>query len=175
MSQKPFMWNDNNPVEYQDPSGYETQCDGCQGLPPPNAAPMPAQKEPANTMGYTKLEVVIGGGAVSITRLDNGHLYVGGGAGSAEPSASLSRGKVYPNKGKTADDVAVGWSGGGGGGAIFGVEVWGNQSGIASGLTLTTPGGAGAGTDARLVGGYTQSPNSAQPGSKKQHTPTKPN
>jgi RHS repeat-associated protein len=26
MSQKPFMWNNNNPVEWQDPTGYETAC-----------------------------------------------------------------------------------------------------------------------------------------------------
>ena len=26
MSQKPYMWNDNNPTEYQDPSGYCPEC-----------------------------------------------------------------------------------------------------------------------------------------------------
>ena len=32
MSQKPFMWNDNNPIEYEDPSGYCPQCAGAAAV-----------------------------------------------------------------------------------------------------------------------------------------------
>ena len=31
MSQKPYMWNGNNPVQYSDPSGYEANGPGLQG------------------------------------------------------------------------------------------------------------------------------------------------
>jgi RHS repeat-associated protein len=54
MSQKPFMWNNNNPLAYEDPSGYEGSCAGCQGMDP-FSNPIPP-----NIDAYAKAEVHLG-------------------------------------------------------------------------------------------------------------------
>lgn len=128
--------------------------------------PQPPPKPlPANAEHYTKLEFTGFGGAISITHTSSGHLYVSGGASTLEPSASLMHGTIFPKKGKTADNVVQGWSGGGSGGVLFGAEVWGNSSGTAVGIGLTTPGGAGSATFGKPVG----RPTAAAPAHKKPH------
>ena len=71
------------------------------------------------------MEVSGFGAALGVMKLDNGHVYgLAGLAAPFEPTASFGRGKIYPNKGRTADDVAKGLTGSAGGGFIFGTQVW---------------------------------------------------
>ncbi len=141
MSQKPYMWNNNNAMAYSDPSGYEGNCPGCQGL-----GAQPEEKMPANAEHYVKLEATTGFGAVSLTLTSSGHAYISGGAGAPEPSVSVMAGTIVRNAGKTADDVVSGWSGGASFGAGVGFEAWGNASGSAVGVGVTTPWAGGTAT-----------------------------
>jgi hypothetical protein len=148
MSLKPFVYNNNNPIAFEDPSGYEGSGVGLQGLTPPGVNPMPEVTPDAT---YVKIEAVGFGGAAAITRLSNGHWYVAGGASASTPGASLMFGGIYTNKGQTPDDVAAKWSGAGGGGFIVGAEAGGNESGAFIGVGLTTPGGGGTMTYGRII------------------------
>lgn len=53
-SQKPFMWNDNNPVSYSDPSGYEA---ACVSVAQPCISPEAADKIGAGLFNLYKLAI----------------------------------------------------------------------------------------------------------------------
>ncbi|MGB8910406.1 MAG: hypothetical protein WCC84_16810 [Candidatus Cybelea sp.] len=145
MSQKPFMWNDNNPIEYEDPAGFEgySPLGGTLGVPP---APPP----PPDPNSYHQLELTFGLGAVSLTGVSNTVVFsIGFGVGASPQSgnlqlngfgAALFSGDVHPNSGKTPLDVVTGESEGESGGYFFGVQDFGNKNGWVGGSGLTTPG-----------------------------------
>lgn len=149
MSQKPFMWNRNNPLEYLDPSGYEGSCAGCQGMP---VGGQNNQPQCDNCALYIKGEVSISvgpfSGGFSFTATSRGHAFrspsFSGGRGGANflhpllgGNVTVSAGVIIPHKGKTDADVMGGLSYGGGAAAEVGGEGGGNVNGGYGGIVLS--------------------------------------
>ena len=102
MSQKPFMWNGNNPVEYEDPSGY---CDG--------AACIDANGGGTTNTIFVKAEVSAGPLSFSATLTlgpSGPHLYVGHGAGFTVSQKTFSSARALA---KVASGIAAGSGGNG--------------------------------------------------------------
>jgi RHS repeat-associated protein len=171
MSQHPYMWNDNNPVQYSDPSGYESADISLMNVP---QAPI----APANTDIVVKVEVSasigILSGNISISALTAPGLYVAGG-GSIGPSKTPISVPVGGSKlgfggaaligvatakpGQTTSKVmttgSTGWNAGWG----VGVEHTSNSSGTFNGFGWMTPQAGGVGSyGVQLLGGPGQSP-----------------
>jgi RHS repeat-associated protein len=140
MSQHPYMWNNNNPVQYSDPSGYVVSGLALEAL------------LPSNSDIYVKVEVNAGPFHASMTFTGKSGFFVSGGAAASKSAAtSLASGKfkvgasamagvIVPKPGKKSGDVVKGASVGASGGDVLGAEAWGNANGSAAGVGLTTPG-----------------------------------
>ena len=174
LSQKPFMWNNNNPVQWSDPSGYEGCEPGTCGIDPIHP-PQP----PANAETYGKLEGHIGPASVSITVTERSGAFLSLGAtgnlktvvgnlvnltkGRLSAGASLTGGVCLPSAGKSCGDVLKEGSGGMslsvGEGINATVEGQRNGSGflVGGGISLGPPGlNASGGYGVRVTDGAKQ-------------------
>jgi RHS repeat-associated protein len=93
MSQHPYMWNDNNPVQYSDPSGYEGWAPGTMG----NIAP--TDSKPCGCGGYVKVEANYGPVHIEV------HATTSGVSGSFSTTKSLGGGKN--SSGKLGGSIAI--------------------------------------------------------------------
>ncbi|MHB8181827.1 MAG: RHS repeat-associated core domain-containing protein, partial [Acidithiobacillus ferrivorans] len=169
-TQKSYMWNNNNPISYSDPSGYEGSCDGCQGMPVPG---IPVPQGARNLDVYVQVEgsfliVMLSG---TVTGRNGAFWSIGDGVNGSKitpqvllqalknPAAlerllgfSVDVGIVIPNKGKNAGNVVGGWTTSFGVGDFIGIQVIRNHSGKAIGIGFTTPGGGVSRTYGRRLG-----------------------
>jgi hypothetical protein len=131
MSQHPYMWNENNPVQYQDPRGYESgevavtcAINQCNDMSPPGSNYL--IKGEGGALGVSTSATVTGDGKVFVSTPSGPGIGAGPGTKAAiasvaksaarglsgvaksTASASVTFGVVAPNAGQTAADVIGG-------------------------------------------------------------------
>ncbi|MDH2908662.1 MAG: hypothetical protein PXZ07_00930 [Candidatus Eremiobacteraeota bacterium] len=171
MSQQSYMWNDNNPIAYTDPSGYEGFCVGCMG----NIAPPSPRNTKPNSDIFVKVEAYGGllklfsvNASITVTTAPGLFVSGGGSIGLSKPGTSIKGvgvggsvgiGIVTANPGHSTSGMMKNWSKGFAVGWGIGVEHLHNNSGQANEFILTTPQvGGSASYGIQLLGGKGASP-----------------
>ncbi len=145
ISQKPFMWNDNNPFEYTDPSGYDPRT-----APTPAPQPGPGPKAPQKEIGGMDVFVSVSysesagpisvGVGITVTSAPAVFLNGVGSFGASLPvNVQVGVGVIEAKPHNTTSAVARDVSTGAAAGAILGLGTSHNSSGNANELIVTTP------------------------------------
>ena len=139
-SQRSYMWNNNNPVAYQDPSGYDTSATIVED----EKAWFP--QETPKTDVYVKVEASGSAMGVNVsisagvTTAPGGFVQVGATVGAGEgASVGGGIGVLSPTSGNTTSGIVSGPSPGGALSYGLGVERYSNNSGTQTGITFSTP------------------------------------
>jgi YD repeat-containing protein len=183
-SQKPFMYNNNNPVEWSDPSGYEGCVPGTCGIDAINPP-----KVPTNVDVYVKGEVSggvgVASGSLSITVSSAPAVYVSGGGhfgfsgtpGKLGGGYSVTAGIITAYPHHTTSQVQTKGSTGLSGGFVVGGEYNHNDAGyVVGGGYFSSPQAGFTGSYGfQLLGGRGAGDSSKSPQRGPQKPAHKPN